>query len=116
MIIGSFTFNGCYYDVEEELYPKSNAGSTCDTSNATYTKVLTILQNNCYSCHKASSSLGNVNIEGYANVKSYADNGKLLGVITWASGFSPMPKGGNKLNDCDIKNIQAWINNGSLNN
>jgi uncharacterized membrane protein len=109
------SINGCYKDVEEVLYPAANAAA-CDTTNATYTKVLTIIQNNCYSCHKASSSEGNVNLEGYANVKNYADNGKLIGVITRAPGFSPMPKGGNKLNDCDIANIKSWINQGSLNN
>jgi mono/diheme cytochrome c family protein len=109
------SINGCYKDVEEVLYPATNA-TACDTANATYTKVLTIIQTNCYSCHSGTSPLGNVNLEGYANLKSYADNGKLIGAITWAPGFSQMPKGGNKLNDCDIANIQSWINQGALNN
>src|SRR6185436_2995998 len=109
------SINGCYRDVEEELYPNSNS-TVCDTANATYGKVLTVIQNNWYSCHKASSSEGNVNLEGYTNLKGYADNGKLIGAITWTPGFSPMPKGGNKLNDCDIANIKSWINQGALNN
>jgi uncharacterized membrane protein len=110
------TISSCYNDVEEELYPTTGNPTQCDTSNATYTTVQSILQNNCYSCHSGSAPSGNVNLEGYANVKSYADNGKLIGVITWAPGFPPMPQGGNKLNECDIAKIQSWINQGTLNN
>ena len=109
---------GCYYDIGEELYPATGGGSAnCDTSNATYSgKVLTIIQNNCYSCHTGSAPSGNVNLQGYANLKTFADNGKLIGTITHSSGFSPMPFGGNKLSNCDIATIQTWINNGTLNN
>ena len=108
--------NGCYYDVEEELYPVSNAVQ-CDTANATYSsKVQPVIQNNCYTCHSGSAPQGNVNLEGFANLKSFADNGMLIGVITHAPGFPPMPQGGNKLNACDIMNIQTWINQGALNN
>ncbi|MEP7170001.1 MAG: hypothetical protein ABI855_11575, partial [Bacteroidota bacterium] len=58
------SINGCYKDVEEVLYPTANT-TACDTTDATYTKVLTIIQNNGYSCHSGSSPLGNINLEGY---------------------------------------------------
>ncbi len=119
MLLGStIMIHGCYYDVGEELYPATNISSAnCDTSNATYSsKVLSIIQNNCYSCHSGSAPSGNVNLQGYANLKIYVNNGKLMGTITHAAGFSPMPFGGNKLSTCDIATIQKWINNGSLNN
>jgi hypothetical protein len=104
-------FTGCYYDVEEELYP-----STCDTSSVTFASVNTILQANCLSCHNSSLSSGNVNLDGHTQVKTYADNGKLMGTITHSSGFVPMPQGGNKLSDCEIATIQKWILNGTPNN
>lgn len=120
LLLGSvMMINGCYYDIGEELYPSSSgtSGTNCDTLNSTYSgKVLAIIQNNCYSCHTGSSPSGNVNLQGYSNLKTYADNGKLIGTITHASGFSPMPLGGSKLSSCDIKVIQTWINNGTLNN
>src|SRR5688500_16126905 len=93
---------GCYYDNREDLYP-AIASASCDTTAVTYSgKVLSIIQTNCYVCHGSGSTLGNVNLDGYANLKTYADNGKLVGVIEHQNGFSPMPQGGNKLADCDI--------------
>ena len=34
---------------------------------------------------------------------------KLVGVITHAAGFDPMPKNGNKLSDCSIAKISKWV-------
>jgi len=105
---------GCYYDVGEELYPQTG---NCDTVNVTYSgHVKNVIQNNCLVCHSAAANLGNINLEGYTQVKQFADNGKLLGAISHAQGFSPMPQNGNKLPDCTINQISAWINKGSINN
>lgn len=105
--------SGCYYDNAQDLYP---AQAACDPGVTTYSgKVLSIIQTNCYSCHGGGSTLGNVNLDGYANLKAYADNGKLLGTIEHKSGFSPMPQGGT-LNSCDIAVIKKWISEGTLNN
>lgn len=105
--------SGCYYDNAQDLYP---APVTCDPGTVTYSgKVLTIIQSNCYSCHGGGSTLGNVNLDGYGNLKTYADNGKLVGTIEHRTGFSPMPQGG-KLNDCDISVIKKWISDGTQNN
>ena len=108
------SISACYYDVEEELYP---GVIPCDSSNVTYAaKVLPIITFNCFGCHSASVASGNVILEGHSNLKTYADNGRLIGSITHAPGFSPMPKGGNKLSECDINIIQAWITSGAANN
>lgn len=118
LIITSLSLaNGCYYDVNEDLYPSNGGLIQCDTLNITYNnRVLAIIQNNCYSCHTGATPLANINLQGYANLKLYADNGKLEGVINHASGYAPMPKGGNKLSNCDINAIHSWINKGALNN
>lgn len=106
--------SGCYYDVEEELYPNAAA---CDTSGVTYSgTVSVILQQNCLGCHSAASAQGNVVLAAYNDVKNYAQSGALAGVINHSSGFSPMPKGGNKLKSCDIRKIELWIANGTPNN
>lgn len=106
---------GCYYDIEEELYPASPLA--CDTANVTFAgSVQPLLQTNCFSCHTGSAPSGNINLMGYANVKTVADNGKLMGAVTHSAGFSPMPQGGNKLSDCEILIIQTWIDKGTLNN
>lgn len=106
----------CQYDNEEELYGGSD---NCDTSNVTYSQtVKPILTNNCYSCHSASNanSFGEgINLETYSELITVANNGRLLGAIEHSSGYDPMPLGGNKLDDCTIEKIKAWINNGATN-
>ena len=105
---------GCYYDNKEDLYPSV---ISCDTTGVTYSgKVVSIIQSNCYTCHSASAALGNVVLEGYTNLKTYADNGKLVGVIEHAPGYSPMPQGGAKLGECDIAVIRKWVSDGGPDN
>jgi hypothetical protein len=109
---------GCYYDNEETLYPQT--GSGCDTTNVTYTAVVKpILQSYCLGCHStaaAPASGNNIRLENYNDLKTYVTNGKLFGAVSQASGFSPMPKGGGKLDNCTIQKIKKWIDDGSLNN
>lgn len=106
--------SGCYYDKQEELNPSQ---VTCNTEGVTYSgKVSSLIQSVCYSCHGNGSSEGNVTLQGHANLKQYADNGKLSGVINHRTGFPPMPQGGSKLSDCDIQVIEKWISDGSPNN
>lgn len=112
-LTASLIVSGCYYDNEEELYP----GNICITENMSYTNnVLVILENNCYTCHDQTSNQGGVTLEGYANLKTYVDNGKLLGAIKHLPGFPQMPDGRPKLGQCQIDKIEAWINQGALNN
>lgn len=104
---------GCYYDVEENLYPDTG----CDTENMSFAAdIQPILQQNCLVCHSQAANFGNVNLEGHNRVKLYADSGELLGVIEHQSGFSPMPKNAPKLVDCQIEKIARWISDGALNN
>lgn len=106
--------SGCYYDVAEELYP---ATMDCDTANVTFgLDINPLMQQKCLSCHSQSANQGNVNLEGYDQVKSYVDNGKLLGSMAYSSGYSPMPKGEGQLPSCTINRLKAWINSGALNN
>ena len=104
----------CYYDVAEDLYPQVAA---CDTTNVTYTNnVFPIINANCTSCHSGQAPSGNIRLENYNDISAAANNGSLLGVIRHEPGWSPMPKGGGKLNDCDIAEIETWVNQGAPNN
>jgi mono/diheme cytochrome c family protein len=116
LLLASTAFTGCYYDNEEDLYPPP-AVVVCDTSDVSYTaEILPLLQANCTGCHSGSAPSGNVNLEGHANVVAAANSGRLYGTIAHLSGFSPMPKGGSKLPNCQIVKLRAWINAGSPNN
>lgn len=106
--------NSCYYDKEELLYGINK----CDTSNVSYNiQVKTTLNNSCNSCHGGTaSSGGGIKLDDYASVQTQVTNGKLLGSIQHAAGYSSMPKGAPKLSDCKIAEIRTWIRNGALNN
>ena len=104
---------GCYYDVEEDLYPSIE----CQTEEMSLVvDILPILEADCMQCHSASANFGNVSLEGFDQLSKYVNDGSLLGVIKHDPGFSPMPKGAPKLLDCEVQKIEAWIQAGALNN
>lgn len=110
------SLSSCYYDIEEELYP-SYSNQACDTLNMSYSQhIEPILANNCNSCHGTGIGLGNVTLGSFSNLQTYINNGSLMGSIEHAAGYSPMPKGGTKLTDCNIAKFRAWINQGAINN
>ena len=105
----------CYRDNEQDLYPSTGS---CDTTNVNYHSTVAALltSNGCTGCHSGSAPSGNISLQSYAGVKAVAISGKLYGAINHSAGFSPMPKGGNKMNSCSISKIKAWIDAGSINN
>lgn len=110
--------SSCYYDSKEYLFPQLTSG--CDTTNITYTlSVIPIFNNHCLSCHSNSTAAAygaNIRLENYTDVKARVDDGKLWGSISHSTGFSPMPKGSSKLNECKLSIIQKWIDKGAANN
>ena len=104
---------GCYYDVEEELYPMLG----CESTDMSYSMdIVPILSANCYECHNAAANNGNVTLDSYENLITYVNNGKLLGVIRHEPGFPPMPQNRSKLLECNIEKIENWVAEGALNN
>ena len=109
-----FFLQSCYYDNVEELYPNAPA---CDTTNVSYANdVWPVINSNCTSCHSGGAPAGSVSLEDYDDIVVAANNGSLLGTIKHEDGWSPMPKGGGKLNDCDIAKIEKWVNDGTPDN
>lgn len=109
-------FHSCYYDKEELLYGNNN--NSCDTLTvSSYTKnVVPLLDQYCYSCHKGSFPSGNIAMGTYTTDRAIAVNGKLYGSISHASGFSPMPQGLPKFNNCQLSTVKLWIDAGAPNN
>lgn len=94
-----------------------SAVNNCDTTVVSYaTAVQPILNTYCVTCHGSSNPNGGVSLNNYSRVQQAATSGKLYGVISWATGFVKMPLGGDQIPDCDINKIDAWINQGILNN
>lgn len=121
-IIVAFLLVACS-KTNEDTESRNSAGpgsvviANCDTANMKYaTNVQPIIKANCYSCHGNGNVLGGISLDTYAKLKKQVDNGLLIGVITHANGFDPMPQGMPKLSDCDINKIKSWVARGVQNN
>ena len=92
---------------------------TCDTEGLTYDNFAQdFLITNCATlggCHvEANKDVSGVgSYETYEDAKAVVDEGRLLGAINHMDGFSNMPKGEEKLSDCDIDRLTAWVNDGA---
>lgn len=105
--------SGCYYDSEELLYTTTE----CATDGVTFSgTVVPILVENCFRCHDAANNFGGITLEGYDQVKRFADSGQLVGAISHTAGFSAMPKNAPQLVECNIEKIAAWVDAGAPNN
>lgn len=89
----------------------------CDTTNFTYSGAVLIMNDTyCKGCHNPASLGGGIDLSTYASIKIQAANGKYLGSIKHSTGFFAMPKGGSKLSDCQIRQVEKWIQAGMQNN
>jgi hypothetical protein len=66
-------------------------------------------------CHNSSLANGGYNFTTYADLKTAAGNGRLLGSINYLPGFSGMPQG-SRLSTCQVATIRKWVQSGALNN
>lgn len=90
---------------------------SCDSTSITYSLAVSVTVNTfCKGCHNPASLGGGIDLSTYAAVKTQALSGVLMGTISHSPGYIAMPQGSNKLSDCQIRQVQKWIQAGSLNN
>ncbi|MFN4080847.1 MAG: c-type cytochrome [Saprospiraceae bacterium] len=87
--------------------------SPCDTlSVITYSGfVKPLFAKHCTGCH---GSQGGVSLQNYDAVRTQVLNGQLYPSV--ARAVNPMPKGGQRLSDCEIRKLKSWIDAGAPNN
>jgi mono/diheme cytochrome c family protein len=116
IIVSLLFFVSCYYDNEEALYPQLS--TSCDTTNVTYSgTIVSVLNNNCYSCHSNKTAAGygnNIRLENYSDVVGNID--RVLGSVKHSAGFSAMPKNGGSIKSCSIDQLDIWVRNRMPNN
>jgi hypothetical protein len=84
----------------------------CDSTKFTYSlDIAPIIDKNCISCHVTS----NIKIGDHVGLQTVALDGRLMGALNHEFGYQPMPSGSVFLNDCDLKKIRKWIDNGAPN-
>jgi cytochrome c5 len=108
--------------IEDGALNSDCPNANCDTTGTIsfVSQVKPIIDNYCVSCHNSSTTSGGVNLNGHAQVKAYAEsirNGTpvLIGTIRQIAGFKAMPPS-TKLDECSIRKIERWIDQGRLNN
>lgn len=94
-----------------------NCSSTCDTTQFKYgANIAPIMSTYCIGCHAGTAPSGGIDLSNYTNVKAQVNNGRLVGAVTQAAGYSPMPKDAPKLSECQLIQIRKWVAAGALNN
>jgi len=109
----------CTYHNVEEYYANTldtitNCGDTIDVS---FSKdVFPLVADHCISCHNDITQYAGRNYDSYEGILEVVENGKLLKVINHEPGYVQMPKNADKLAQCYIDIIEAWIRQGSKDN
>lgn len=89
----------------------------CDTTSVSLiNQVRPILENHCIGCHSTAGPSGGVILDTYSGIQSVAISGRLVGAVRHDVDFKPMPQNQDKLPQCDIDLITAWVNQGAQNN
>jgi len=89
----------------------------CDTSiTSTFSAVVSpIIENSCQGCHSGSSPSGNLSLTNYAQISAIALNGSLMNSLLGNNGAALMPQNSSGLPECQITQIQKWVNAGAQN-
>lgn len=112
LIAGS---TGCYYDVEEELYPLSGGGGACDTAGfgaLTYTNgIKPVFDTYCATagCHVSGGAPGN--FTSYSGIQPKVNDGSIeqRSIVD-----RDMPPAG--MPSCDRAKLKAWLDAGAPQN
>jgi len=96
--------------------PNSSNCSACDTNHNYANRIQPLMDKWCVSCHNSTTAGAGYDLSHYNGVKRCIIDGRFLGSIQQAAGYSPMPKASGALSTCDQTAIQKWIQAGYPNN
>ena len=95
----------------------TTCGTACDSLAASFAAdIAPMMKTYCQGCHNNNRKDGNINLEGYNNIKLIALDGSLVGSIKHDILYAKMPPTGSKLSDCRVAQVEKWIAEGALNN
>ena len=109
-IISDWIMQGAKNDMCDE------GTSGCDTIQVSFTQFIMPKLLSCTSCHRSGNASGGILLDSYQGVKAATQNGRLYGSVAWSAGYTPMPSGGVRWDDCSVKKLKSWIDSGSPDN
>lgn len=93
---------------------QNNSCEGCVTENITYQTVIgSLIANRCQGCHSGSNPDGGILLMNYDQISNLALNGPLLDAVQHTGNVTPMPNNSAQLPQCEIDQIEIWINNGA---
>jgi hypothetical protein len=108
--------NACDYDSEEALY----GIDLCDTESISYENdIATIIVENCISCHSGESPSASLDLSDLEVLTASAlnsGNRGLLNRIERSEGQVGAMPTSYRLTQCQIDQINAWVEQGALDN
>ena len=109
-------FSSCYNDSEEALYGENY----CDSDVMSYVdNIEPIITENCTSCHSGYTPSASLNLDSFDAVKLIAlntTNDGLVNRVERLEGESGAMPTNYRLTQCQIDQINSWIDQGALNN
>tara|TARA_B110000977_G_C10978391_1_gene455131 strand:+ start:777 stop:1145 length:369 start_codon:yes stop_codon:yes gene_type:complete len=106
----------CDYDSEDQLY----GTELCGTDAISYADIIEpIINSNCASCHSGASPSAGLRLDDYDLVRASTQNAgskSLVNRIERAEGSAGAMPTNYRLAQCEIDQINAWIEQGGLNN
>ena len=103
---GAWNTTGC-----EPTGPCDPGSSVSFNSN-----VLPVIDKYCFGCHNDADPQGGYSYSTYETTMKSVNDGTLLGSIRFENNFVAMPYKTNKMPNCDIEIIVAWVDQGVKNN
>lgn len=86
----------------------------CDSTQFKFsTHIQPMIVRYCAGCHTYPNASGSVELSSHTGVAFVAKNGTLMNSLTHPTNW--MPKGGNRLSVCQIKQFEKWIKAGAPN-
>jgi hypothetical protein len=107
LVLISMVVTSCYYDNEEYLYPGLNG---CDVTAVSFSQhIEPVISNTCTSCHTGAGASAGIRLANHTEIVAAINTGRFMGAVKHEAGFSPMPQGAPKLDECSVKRLEAWI-------
>jgi cytochrome c553/predicted small lipoprotein YifL len=88
----------------------------CDPAAHSFSQnIQPVIELACEGCHSGSNPSGGLSLTNYAQISASALSGSLMAGLLGTNGVPIMPEGTSGLPQCNIDQIQAWVDAGAPN-